>query len=146
MLRNVVILLALSLALALSGCATTGPAAGGQTRAMQSASPEVRSIEKWKSMINRDFASAWEFQTPGAKSATDQESYVASMNTRPVNWLAVRFMEKRCETEDSCLISLELQIQFPLGRAAGQLTVPSFIAERWIRLDGTWYYAPADLA
>lgn len=146
MLKNVISLLALSLALVLSGCATTGPAAGGQTKAMQSASPEVRSIEKWKSLINRDFAAAWEFQTPGARSATDRESYVATMNTRPVSWLGVRFVEKECAAEDSCLISLELQFQVGLGGRMGTVNAPSFISERWIRVDGVWYYAPADLS
>jgi hypothetical protein len=147
--RVVLTLIAVSL---LAACATSsGPASGNATKAgpggvALNASPEERSIARWTLLINRNFAEAWEFQTPGARSVTGRDDYVTTMSARPVNWLGVRFIEKRCETEDSCLVSLELQFQAALGRGIGVVTAPSFIAERWLRLDGAWYYAPADLS
>jgi len=110
------------------------------------ASPEERAVAKWTQLINRQFAEAWEFQTAGARSAMDRDEYVATMSGRPVNWLGVRFIEKSCDTEDSCLVSLEIPFQVGLGRGVGVVTAPSFIAERWLRLDGVWYYAPAELS
>lgn len=144
-------LLVLLLAGALAACATSG-ASGGRPGAKSGpggvpidASPEERAVAKWILMINRNFAEAWEFQTPGARSVTGRDEYVAKMVGRPVNWLGVRYIEKRCESEDSCLVSLEVPFQVGLGRGVGSVTAPSFIAERWLRLDGVWYYAPADL-
>lgn len=140
------------LAGALAACATPGTP-GGRTAAKAGpggiplgASPEERAVAKWTLLINRDFDGAWEFLTPGARSATGREDYIASMMGRPVNWLGVRFIEKRCETEDSCLVSLEVPFQVGLSRGAGMVTAPSFISERWLRLDGAWFYAPAELA
>jgi hypothetical protein len=136
----------------LAGCATSG-VPGGRDAAKTGpggipldASPEERAVAKWRLLINREFAEAWEFQTPGARSAMGREEYVATMQGRPVNWLGVRFIEKRCDTEDSCLVSLEVPFQVGLGRGVGVVTAPSFIAERWLRLDGAWYYAPAELS
>jgi hypothetical protein len=108
----------------LAGCASSGVPGGrdvaktGPGGIPLDASPEERAVAKWRLLINREFAEAWEFQTPGA----------------------------RCDTEDSCLVSLEVPFQVGLGRGVGTVTAPSFIAERWLRLDGAWYYAPAELS
>lgn len=140
------------IAAALSACATTGTGSGtssakaGPGGVPLDASPEERSIAKWTLLINRNFAEAWEFQTPGARSAMDQKTYVETMNGRPVNWLGVRFIEKRCETEDSCQVSLEIPFQVGLGRGVGMVTAPGLTSERWLRLDGVWYYVPADFS
>jgi hypothetical protein len=145
--RAILILLA---ACTLAACATPGgPSSVGATTAgpggvALDASPEERSIAKWTLLINRNFAEAWEFMTPGARSTMDRETYDATMRGRPVNWLGVRFVEKRCDNEDSCVVSLEVPFQVGLGRGVGMVTAPSFVAERWLRLDGVWYYAPAD--
>jgi hypothetical protein len=139
------------LAIALTACASSGSPGGrsaakiGQGGIPLDASPEERAVAKWTLLINRNFAEAWEFQTPGARSAMQRDDYVATMQGRPVNWLGVRFIEKRCDTDDSCLVSLEIPFQVGLGRGVGTVTAPSFIAERWLRLDGVWYYAPAEL-
>lgn len=144
--------LVLLLAGLVAGCAT-GAGPGGRPSVADGpggipldASPEERAVAKWISVINRDFATAWEFQTPGARSIVDRDQYVEQMRGRPVAWIGVRFIEKQCESEDSCLISLEIPFQVGMGRGVGLVTAPSFIAERWLRLDGVWYYAPADLA
>lgn len=146
------IFLILLLAGTLAACATPG-APGGRADAKAGpggipldASPEERAVAKWTLLINRQFAEAWEFQTPGARSVIGRDDYVATMSGRPVIWLGVRFIEKRCETEDSCLVSLEIPFQVGLGRGVGMVTAPSFVAERWLRLDGAWYYAPAELS
>jgi hypothetical protein len=143
--------LGLLIAAGLAGCATPGTHGGrdaarsGPGGISLDASPEERAVAKWILLINRDFAEAWEFLTPGARSTMSREDYVTTMNGRPINWLGVRFIEKRCEIEDSCLVSLEVPFQAGLGRGVGIVTAPSFISERWLRLDGAWYYAPAEL-
>jgi hypothetical protein len=146
------ILFALS-AMVLAACASTGTPGGGRGAAATGpggipldASPEERAVAKWVLLINGDFGAAWEFLTPGARSAMPRDNYVTMMTGRPINWLGVRYIDKTCEREDSCLVSLEIPFQAGLGRGVGSVTAPSFIAERWLRLDGVWYYAPADLA
>jgi hypothetical protein len=140
------------LAAALTACATSGTGPGASTTnagpggVPVDASPEERAIAKWTLLINKNFAEAWEFQTPGARSAMDKQTYVETMNGRPVNWLGARFIDKRCETEDSCQVNLEIPFQVGLGRGVGTVTAPSFTAERWLRLDGVWYYAPAEFS
>ncbi len=147
--RNVLIFVLVGM---VSACATTRPEGAGKTVTAGpggiplDASPEERAVAKWRLLINRQFGEAWEFQTPGARSAMGRDEYVAMMLGRPVNWLGVRFIEKRCETGDSCLVSLEIPFQVGLGRGVGMVTAPSFIAERWLKLDGAWYYVPADLS
>lgn len=152
-MRNTVRVVVASLLIAvLSACATpgTGPrestASVGPGGVPVDASPEERAIAKWILLINKNFAEAWEFQTPGARSAMDKQTYVETMNGRPVNWLGVRLVEKLCETEDSCQVNLEIPFQVGLGKGVGMVNAPSFTSERWLRLDGVWYYAPAEFS
>jgi hypothetical protein len=68
------------------------------------------------------------------------------MNGRAPGWLGARFVEKRCDTEDSCRITVEVPSNIPLGRGVGLVTVPSFSTERWLRRDGVWYYVPSEFS
>lgn len=140
------------IAAALSACATTGTGSGkssakaGPGGVPLDASPEERAIAKWTLLINGNFGEAWEFFTPGARSAETREDYAAKMETRAPGWVGARFVSKKCQTEDSCLVSIEVVSSIFAGRGVGLVTVPSFIAERWLRLEGVWYYAPAGLS
>lgn len=141
--------------LLLAGCAVggaerppgsaSGDDRGGVVRASAvaaDATPEERAIEKWRLWISRDFTTAWQLLTPGARSAMAQPDYAAMMLLRPLRYIAVRYIDKSCATADSCLLKLEVHYQVSLPRGAGEFNLPSEVSERWIRVDGAWFYAP----
>lgn len=138
------------LAAALTACATSGTGPGASTTnagpggVPVDASPEERSIARWTLLIDGKFGDAWEFFTPGVRSAESREDFAAKITGRAPGWVGVRFIEKTCDSEDSCRVSNEVVSTIFAGRGVGLVPVPSFTVERWLRLDGVWYYAPAD--
>ncbi len=130
-------MLVLAAALLLGACAS-----GGGVRSSAKGAPEVRAIERWNLLIAKQADKAYDYMTPGKRATDPKADYTQRMNNRPVRWDKVTVTGKDCATEDSCVVSLQLDITVPIG---GSMTPSlSFVRESWIRdADGTWYFLGA---
>lgn len=102
---------------------------------------EDRVLARWNHMIERDFDAAWELYTPGFRAATPQRDFSRDMQRRPVRWTAVAWVRAECE-EDVCDVTVNVT-----SRAVGTpgvlatLEVPRDLQERWLRIDGQWWFS-----
>lgn len=131
-------LLAACAALLLAACAT-----GGGTRpAAQAQTALERATERWQAIIGGRPEVSWSMLTPGVRSSRDQETYVRDWKQKPVLYQTVAPVDEICDG-DACTVSLELEydVRIPLA-GVGTQRVSAVIEERWIRLDGAWYYLP----
>jgi hypothetical protein len=131
MIRKIVLL---SAAFSLWGCATVAtqsslsPAGGKSAENIVSARAEAR----WDAMIAHDLDRAYEFLSPGSKTANSLEAFRAKI--KPLDWRSAKAMSASCDNE-KC--SVQMQIVFKDPRFGGANTV---LVETWIRDSGNWWY------
>lgn len=106
---------------------------------------EERAVQRWQHLIDGRADLAWNYLTPGVRSAKPQAKYAEEMSDRPVKWTKVAFRDKECESDDVCTvrIDLEYRVMMPVVRV-GEMTVPAMLNERWLRIGGQWFHLPAD--
>lgn len=126
-------------ALMLAGCAS-GP--GGKSNA--SAAPEIRAMERWSYLIERNAEKAYDYLSPGKRSVESREAFAQKMNNRPVRWTKATFMKKTCATPVACVVTLQIDLSVPVAGMGGASASLSFAEESWIRdKDGKWYFLGA---
>lgn len=145
------------LAVALAACGSTGgtksaPAAETKastktpSKAALAAAPEERATQRWQHIIDGHADLAYDFMTPGARSTKTREAWAKEISERPIKWTKVDYLDKACDSDDACQIRLQIEYQAPLqGATGGQMSVPGTLTERWIRIDGIWYFLPESL-
>ena len=137
-------------ALALTGAALLLAACAAGTSRDDAKTPEItaesRAQARWDSLIAGKAEDAYAFFSPGVRSTHPLETYVTDLANRPVKWVKATIVGKNCE-EDSCTVDVEVEYKVDLpARGVGTVQVPHRQQERWILLDGTWYFVPDDVA
>ncbi len=122
-----------ALILSLVGC-------GGQV-----SDPEVvleeRVMARWQAFIERDFEAAWEYYSPGFRQTTQRDDFVREMSGRPVHWRSAEFQSKDCSAE-RCEVQVSAVWQAVTAPAGmNRMRLPREFNERWILVDGNWWYA-----
>jgi len=145
------------IAAALCGaCASSGdtksgsaPESGQQAKAgeaqvkLDPASPEARAVRRWQLIIGGKLDEAYVLLSPGARSTRPKDQWVKETSQRPVSWSAVRYFDKVCESDDRCMVRLEVDYTAPLAHArSGMMANSTSVTERWLKLDGSWYFVP----
>jgi len=142
----------LILALSLAFAGTTLAAPAGAAAAPQAApakldpkSPEGRAVQRWQFIIEGKVDKAYDFLSPGARSAKPKAAYVKEVSERPVRWTKVRYRDQACDSEEACSVRLEVEYTAPLqGAPGGMVSSPGFLTEHWIKVKKQWYFVPDD--
>ena len=103
---------------------------------------DERVLARWGHMIERDFEAAWAYHSPGFRQTTPVEDFVRDMTRRPLRWHDVELLTIDCTGEDVCEVRLEITFQAvgaPSGM--GRMRIPNRSTERWVRIDGQWWYS-----
>lgn len=131
-------LAALAGAALLAACAA---APGGKT----TSTAEQRAAQRWQLLIQGKAAEAYDFLSPGVRSAKPRDQYAAEMSDRPVKWKSVEVRDSRCEAADRCEVHVVVTYtaNLPL-RGVGAVESPAVLSEKWIAIDGVWYHLPAE--
>jgi hypothetical protein len=103
----------------------------------------LRAQERWDHLIAGNTERAWDYLSPGARSMLDRDGYVTGMRSRPVRWLEAEVVEARCESE-SCSVDVFVKTEAPMP-FAGTVPGQTVLSERWVSLDGSWYFVPSSL-
>jgi len=152
--RSLAPLAAAFFAAALVACSSTGgtksaPASDAKnsaksaSKAALAAAPEERARQRWQHIIDGHAELAYDYMTPGARSAKSREAWTKEMSERPVRWTKAEYLDKFCESDDACQIRLQVEFKAPLqGAPGGLMSAPGTLTEHWIRVDGIWYFLP----
>ena len=116
----------------LSGCQSSEQSPGQ--------SLEERIVARWNHFVERDFAAAWDYYSPGFRQTTPRDEFASDMERRPLRWRGVELIDVSCEG-DLCTAKLAITYQ-ALGAPSGlgRLEVTSQQEERWIRIEGDWWF------
>ena len=126
----------LAVALVLCACATM--------HSLNTENSAERAQARWDSLLSGDLDGAYQFLSPGYRSAVSSLQYQRAMLGKKVQWVAARVSASEC-SESSCkvLVSLDFEIY---GALPG---VPKFegsqeVSENWVNTDGQWWLVPRD--
>ena len=119
----------------LAGCATT-----------TSNSPEQHvaklAQERWDLVLAGDYVEAYEYYSPGYRSAVDLTDYIVEMKVRRVRWISADMKDISCE-ENVC--KLKWQIGYEVFQPVPGMERWSHFTQMeddWILLNGKWWYVP----
>ncbi|WP_376692648.1 hypothetical protein [Wenzhouxiangella sp. EGI_FJ10409] len=120
--------------------------AGCQQEAEQRPAPEVvkeRAQARWDALVDEEFATAWDYYTPGFRQMAPRDDFEADMGARPVQWNAASVISVECQEEDSkCEVLTEVTYQ-PSGgpKELQSVEVTRDLREEWLFMDGQWWYS-----
>lgn len=121
--------------LLLAGCAgvqgTSSPSSAAGKDGDEDVS--VRAEARWQAMIARDLDAAYEFLSPGSKTANPLTLFKAKI--RPLDWRSAKALSASCDG-DKC--SVKLHISFYHSKSHGEIA--TVLEETWIRDAGKWWY------
>lgn len=105
---------------------------------------EKRVVERWNFLIAHQAEKAYDYLSPGTRETQTRESYAAAMNSRPVQWTAVKFNRKECDA-DRCKVYIDVSYSLAMP-GAGAIGKPigstSTQSETWVRVKDDWYFLP----
>ena len=104
---------------------------------------EKRSVERWNLLIAHKADKAYDYLSPGTRSTETREKYAADMNNRPVHWQSVTYVDRKCDDPDACTLQMQATYSVNMSARMGQdVQSATLVWERWIRVNGQWYYLP----
>lgn len=138
----------LPLLLALAACAsapgqkTAAPDAGAGEAA------EVRAIKRWNHLLAAEFSQAYDYFSPGFRQTKPRQTYVAEFEGKPVRWVSAELGGVVCpEGTEYCDVTVNVGYELKSSQSAvGTIRATTPLVERWIGLDGVWYFVPKDIA
>lgn len=103
---------------------------------------KVRALARWQSLIDGDYQVAYGYISPGMRSVTPFEYYRSKLEGGALHWKAVDIRSVECE-DARCEVEIRrTDVYVGLIQAmVGQETI-SDISERWIEIDGQWWFVP----
>jgi hypothetical protein len=104
-----------------------------------------RVVERWALLIAQRGDQAFDYLSPGYQQTHDRVKYGNEMASRPVRWHRATFDHAECTDATSCEVTA--LVDFKVKISAGMAVAESFayVKERWISIDGVWYYLPTDV-
>lgn len=118
----------------LAGCATSQAA---RDRAI----PE-RAQDRWNALLVGDFERAYSFLSPGYRSSRSVTDYEIDIRTRRVQYTSAEYRGHSCEAA-VCIVQMMVgyRIAKPV-QGVPEWSSNSIVTERWIELDGAWWFLP----
>ena len=116
-------------ALTLVACATPGGNSPEET-------VKERANARWKVLVARDFAAAYDYNTATFKSLVPLETY-KSRTGGAVVWLGAEAVSVKCPDADKCTARIRIDFK-PLLRGSGDKLSTHF-DETWLREGGQWW-------
>lgn len=136
--RGIVGLAGIAVLATMAGCGTL-PNLG-----MQAKTPEqqvaARSAARSKALMKHDYHVVYGFMTPGYRKTFGFSQY-ADAHTAHIDLKKVKVVKVTCADADSCKVLSQWTYVAnvgPKGVNVGEVT--SVIPEKWIKVDGQWWY------
>tara|TARA_R110002110_G_scaffold415765_2_gene655193 strand:- start:46084 stop:46497 length:414 start_codon:yes stop_codon:yes gene_type:complete len=133
------------LALFSSGCAQGEVSApkGETLTAEQSAALQKRVEQRWQSIIARDFDTTWEFSTPTFRRTFPKQLYTHKFSYG-VEW-ELTGVEVVNYDASAAVASVAVGVMSGPAKQTASASlfgaVPSTIREKWLHMDGEWWYS-----
>lgn len=126
---------------ALEGSVTSTPTAGAVET--QLAVLKQRVMAKWDALIQKDFASAYAFTSPGYRQSFPLQSFKGRFGNQ-LSWQRVEVAKVDFKGEDAATIGIYVHFRYYPPQAEKALDMKTFVEESWVLVDGQWWYLVQD--
>ena len=134
MYRRGALLLATLALLALSACATTP--SGDDKRVTD------RAQERWDAVVNDQLEEAYEYYSPGYRSATSLIDFGTEMRLRKLRYISAEYLDHECE-QSRCTVRFMIGYRvFAPVPGLIQYDGQQMVEDTWVRTSGEWWYLP----
>jgi len=96
-----------------------------------------RAQERWNAIVERDFAKAYEYETPEYRRAHTAERYAAQFG-RAVKWHMATVGSVRYDSPQDAEVTVAVETSFPLGAGQSARTTVD-VKDKWRLIDGEWW-------
>ncbi len=134
--------LALLLGLALAPSAWAATPEG--LSAEQVAALEQRAKERWQALSTRDYARAWEFSTPNYRSVFPKELYALQFSyavDRELTGVEVLDYDAAAAVASVTARVMSKPLKQTSEASVAMGALPVTYREKWILIDGQWWYS-----
>ncbi len=131
--------LACTMAMLLAACGTFHPKSD-QEMVTERAQQRLEALKK------RDMEAAYALMSPGYRESNDLRYFQATIGAG-ARWLTDAKVKRANCDEDVCSVVIEAQYQYrdkAAGPAGEPLLIPRDNEERWIKVDGDWWFMKLD--
>lgn len=114
----------------------------GEDASSQPQTVEERAQARWDLLVERDFAGAFEYYTPGFRETSSAEGFATLLSQRPVRWTSASVVASSCDG-DRCRVLVDVSYKVPSApNGLSSVSPTSEVTETWIRTRGEWWYVP----
>ncbi len=95
--------------------------------------------QRWQALIARDFAKAYEYETPEYRKTHTAKQYAGQFGGM-VDWKVATVKEVRYDHDDEVEVVVTVGVSFPLnvGDSTAHATVD--VREKWVASAGQWWH------
>jgi len=136
-MKQVNVLWALLLALALAGCASVQTPAGTTPEEIVT----KRAQDRWNLLLKPDYQAAYEYLTPGYREVRSYRHYLATLGSS-VKRVSADVIKVACESEEVCKVNVEISYYYGAQGSMGQpgdTPISRVSEETWIKVDDQWW-------
>ena len=133
----VVTALVLLAVMLLSGCATTSTVTREDI-------VKERAQARWDALLARDYASAYEYYSPGYRSTASVVDFEISVRMRRIGYTSAEYQEQSCD-ENTCTVAFNVgyRVGTPVP-GVGVWDGYQTVNDQWIKTGGEWWYLPEE--
>lgn len=103
-----------------------------------------RAAERWQYLVDKDYAAAYEYFTPGSRAVMSYESFALRMAHSQVKYIKADVTEVVCEEEGLCKAKVSLDYSVHVS-GVGELATTLKRSEDWLETNRQWYYLSPDV-
>ena len=107
--------------------------------AITKATASERAEKRWNALINKDWKTAYSFETPSYRKTYTVEDYRGSFGSA-VTWKSVNIISAKKIEKNITDVKLELTVFFAGQGAAKGMNIPSIFTERWLYNEDNWWH------
>jgi hypothetical protein len=127
-------LLAALAALALSACATTP---GGDDKRVVD-----RAQARWDAITGNELEAAYEYYSPGYRSANSLIDFGTAIRLRKVNYTNAEYLDHQCE-QNRCTVRFMVGYRvFAPVPGMTRYDGKQVVEDTWVKTSGEWWYLP----
>jgi len=103
-----------------------------------------RTEERWKTLIQHDYAGAYAFEAPEYRSKVTREVFSKGFGSA-VRWKGVQVVDLRYNGPDSAEVSVAVECDAvsPWGDGVDSVRIQTVVPENWKKVADQWWHVPS---
>ena len=115
-------------ALAMAGCATTGPTSARSDKELVA----ERAQKRWDALVKNDFGEAYRYISPAGRAIVTEQAYAAQFKRD--FWSGAKVEKVECGAPDVCEVDVMISYEF------GGLNMKTGVREKWNKQNSIWWF------